>query len=175
MKKQLAILTTIFLALIILTTTACTKPPENENAEAAKAKASQSAANQNALSSAQMGTDKNVIAAPTPTVTEQPPAATPPPTNKAYPASSANADKTNSSTGAIKVGSRPEGASVMLIADDGGFAGKPQMLGVSPTTIADLAPGKYTVHLELKGYKAFQKAVEVKAGETIPVTADLQR
>jgi hypothetical protein len=77
--------------------------------------------------------------------------------------------------GAIKVGSRPAGASVLLIANEGGEAGKPQMRGTSPTTIADVAPGKYTVHLELKGYKYFQKTVEVKAGETVPVTADLQK
>jgi hypothetical protein len=81
----------------------------------------------------------------------------------------------NSSTGAIKIGSRPAGASVMLIADEGGEAGKPQLRGASPTTISDLTPGKYTVHLELKGYKYFQKAVEVKAGETVSVTAELQK
>lgn len=63
----------------------------------------------------------------------------------------------------------------MLIADEGGEAGKPQMRGTSPTIIADLTPGKYTVHLEFKGYKSFQKAVEVKAGETVPLTTNLQR
>jgi hypothetical protein len=84
-------------------------------------------------------------------------------------------NKTDSSTGSIKIGSRPPGATVLLIADEGGEAGKPQMRGTSPTTITDLVPGKYTVHLELKGYKSFQKSVEVKAGETIPVTTDLQK
>ena len=100
------------------------------------------------------------------------------PANSAPPPSTSggtNASPTNSSMGAIKIGSRPVGASVLLIADEGGEAGKPQMRGTSPTIIADLTPGKYTVHLELKGYKYFQKAVEVKAGETVPVTADLQR
>ena len=63
----------------------------------------------------------------------------------------------------------------MLIADEGGGAGKPQLRGAAPTTIPDLEPGKYTVHLELKGFKSFQKAVEVKAGETVPVVATLQR
>ncbi|MBI3651734.1 MAG: PEGA domain-containing protein [Acidobacteria bacterium] len=81
----------------------------------------------------------------------------------------------NPALGAIKIGSKPDGASVMLIADEGGEAGKPQLRGSSPTIIADLAPGKYTVHLELKGFKSFQKAVEVKAGETVTVLADLKR
>lgn len=84
-------------------------------------------------------------------------------------------NKTDPSMGAIKIGSRPSGATVLLIADEGGEAGKPQMRGTSPTLVGDLVPGKYTVHLELKGYKSFQKAVEVKAGETVSLTTDLQR
>jgi hypothetical protein len=84
-------------------------------------------------------------------------------------------NKTASSMGAIKIGSSPPGATVLLIADEGGEAGKPQLRGTSPTIISDLVPGKYTVHLELKGYKSFQKSVEVKAGETVPLTTDLRR
>ena len=78
--------------------------------------------------------------------------------------------------GSIKVGSRPMGATIMLIAEDeGGGFGRPQVRGSTPTTITDITPGKYTVHLELGGYKAFQKSIEVKADQTATVTADLKR
>ena len=78
--------------------------------------------------------------------------------------------------GGIKVGSRPMGATIMLISEDeGGGFGRPQVRGSTPTTITDITPGKYTVHLELNGYKAFQKSVEVKADQTASVTADLKR
>jgi hypothetical protein len=98
----------------------------------------------------------------------------------AKPASNSNApqntaSKTNPAMGSIKVASRPPGATILLIAAEGSEAGKPQTRGASPTTVTDLTPGKYTVFLELKGYKAFEKAVEVKAGETVPVTAELQK
>lgn len=83
--------------------------------------------------------------------------------------------KTNPALGSIKIASRPEGATVLLIAAEGSDAGKPQTRGTAPTTITDLTPGKYTVFLELKGYKAFEKAVEVKAGETVPVTTELKK
>ena len=78
--------------------------------------------------------------------------------------------------GGIKVGSRPMGATIILLSEDeGGGFGKPQVRGSTPTTITDVAPGKYTVHLELNGYKAFQKSIEVKADQTASVTADLKR
>ena len=78
--------------------------------------------------------------------------------------------------GGIKVGSRPMGATIMLISEDeGGGFGRPQVRGSTPTTITDVTPGKYTVHLELNGYKAFQKSIEVKADQTATVTADLKR
>lgn len=98
----------------------------------------------------------------------------------AKPGGNANApqtpvNKTNPAMGSIKIASRPAGATILLIAAEGSEAGKPQTRGTSPTTVSDLTPGKYTVFLELKGYKAFEKAVEVKAGETIPITADLQK
>ena len=78
--------------------------------------------------------------------------------------------------GGIKVGSRPMGATIMLISEDeGGGFGRPQVRGATPTTITDVPPGKYTVHLELSGYKAFQKSVEVKPDQVTTVTADLKR
>jgi hypothetical protein len=98
---------------------------------------------------------------------------TTPASNSNTPQSTAN--KTNPSLGSIKVGSRPPGATILLIAAEGSEAGKPQTRGTTPTTVTDLTPGKYTVFLELKGYKAFEKAVEVKAGETAPITADLKK
>ena len=75
--------------------------------------------------------------------------------------------------GGIKVGSRPMGATIILISEEEG--GRPQVRGATPTTITDVAPGKYTVHLELNGYKAFQKSIEVKPDETASVVADLKR
>ena len=78
--------------------------------------------------------------------------------------------------GGIKVGSRPMGATIILISEDeNGVSGRPQVRGSTPTTVTDITPGKYTVHLELNGYKAFQKSVDVKADETVSVTADLKR
>jgi HSP20 family molecular chaperone IbpA len=58
--------------------------------------------------------------------------------------------------------------------DEGG-ASPPQPRGVTPTTIERLSPGKYTVHLELPGYRYFQKDVEVKENATIKVRATLRR
>lgn len=83
--------------------------------------------------------------------------------------------KTNPAMGSIKVASKPAGATVLLIATEGIDAGKPQTRGASPTTVTDVTPGKYTVFLELKGYKPFEKVVEVKAGETVPIIADLKK
>jgi PEGA domain len=78
--------------------------------------------------------------------------------------------------GSIKVGTRPAGAAITLIAEaPGGGAGMPERRGTTPATIIDLAPGKYTVHLELRPYKAFQKSVEVKPDETTTVTAELTK
>jgi hypothetical protein len=77
--------------------------------------------------------------------------------------------------GSIKVGSRPVGAAILLISEGPGGAGPPERRGSTPATITDLAPGKYTVHLELSPYKPFQKSVEVKPDETTTVTAELKR
>ena len=78
-------------------------------------------------------------------------------------------------TGGIKIASTPGGATILLMATDESGASAPQPRGTTPTTLTDLSPGKYAVHLELKGYKSFQKEVEVKAGEVVPVVARMQR
>ena len=92
----------------------------------------------------------------------QPPPVQPPP-------------KATRTTGTIKVGSQPAGATVLLMLTDEGGASPPEPRGTTPTTLADLSPGKYTVHLEMRGYKAFQKEVEVKAGEVTTVVGVLKR
>jgi hypothetical protein len=93
----------------------------------------------------------------------------------APPASVTKAITPKAEVGSIKVGSRPAGATVILISEEGGGAGRPQPRGTTPTVISDVTAGKYAVHLELRGYKPFQQSVEVKAGETVSVTAVLVR
>jgi len=78
-------------------------------------------------------------------------------------------------TGDIEVKSDPPGAQVILIEVDDAGAGSPKPRGVTPTTLEDLAEGKYTVHLERPGYKSFQKNVKVVANETVKVTAKLKK
>jgi hypothetical protein len=75
--------------------------------------------------------------------------------------------------GSIKVESTPAGADVMLITEALGGASLLEPRGTTPTTITDLDPGKYTVHLEKSGYKYFQKSVEIKPGGTVTVTAKM--
>lgn len=82
-------------------------------------------------------------------------------------------DQSKPGLGSIKVGSRPTGAAILLISEEGADGGRPQLRGSTPTTVTDVVPGKYTVHLELRGYKAFQKIVEVQPDQTVTVTADL--
>jgi hypothetical protein len=77
--------------------------------------------------------------------------------------------------GTLEITSKPPGARVLLIATDEGGASEPQPRGVTPTTITHLSPGKYTVDLELTGYKYFQKKVEVKEDQTVKVTAVLSK
>lgn len=90
------------------------------------------------------------------------------------PAATASQPASQPTLGSIKIGSRPAGAAVLLISEEGG-AGQPQPRGSTPATITGLQPGKYAVHLEKPGYKAFQKSVEVKANETTSITADLKK
>ena len=81
----------------------------------------------------------------------------------------------NKDLGQIKVVSNPTGAVIMLISEDEGSTGQPRMRGSTPTVISDVEPGKYAVHLELRGFKAFQKSIEVKAGESTTVKATLKK
>ncbi len=77
--------------------------------------------------------------------------------------------------GTIKVDSQPAGAAVLLIVDEEGGAGDPQPRGVTPTVITDVVPGKYAVHLEMPGYKFFQKTVDVKPGIITSVYGKLKK
>ena len=77
--------------------------------------------------------------------------------------------------GSIEVSSTPSGARVLLVAVDEGGAGEPQARGLTPTTITDVYPGKYTVDLEKPGYKFFQKDVVVKANSSTKISANLKK
>jgi PEGA domain-containing protein len=79
------------------------------------------------------------------------------------------------SGGTIDVTSVPQGARVLLVPSDENFAGEPQSKGLTPATITDLTPGKYTVHLERPGYKFFQREVTVKDGQTVKVSGTLRK
>src|SRR5207244_71530 len=83
--------------------------------------------------------------------------------------------QTASAKGTIEVNSVPPGARVLLVSTDEAGAGEPQSKGLTPTTIAGLQPGKYTVDLEKPGYRFFQKEVTVKGGSTTKVTATLKK
>jgi hypothetical protein len=87
----------------------------------------------------------------------------------------ATGKKPDKTTGAIEVTSVPPGARVLLVPTDEAGAGEPQSKGLTPTTIEGLEPGKYTVDLEMPGYKFFQKEVVVKAGAATKVTATLKK
>ena len=73
------------------------------------------------------------------------------------------------------VNSVPPGARVLLVSTDEGGAGEPKSKGVTPTTITDLQPGKYTVDLEKPGYRFFQKEIVVKEGAVAKVNATLKK
>ena len=101
------------------------------------------------------------------------PTASPAPSSPAPPAPAAENEAT--AAGSIKVESTPAGAEVLLITEAVGGAGPPEPRGMTPTTITDLAPGTYTIHLEKPGYKFFQKSLQVKPGKTSTVTATLKK
>lgn len=77
--------------------------------------------------------------------------------------------------GSIDVKSNPPGAQVILIEEDDAGAGAPKPRGVTPTTVTGLDAGKYTVHLELPGYKFYQKNVTVEANKTVKINAILKK
>jgi hypothetical protein len=71
---------------------------------------------------------------------------------------------TTAKTGTLVVESRPTGARVLL-------NGRPA--GVTPVTIGDLAPGSYTVQLQLADFRPISTTVRVVAGERARVAASL--
>ena len=93
----------------------------------------------------------------------------------AAPQSKASSQPTSNNIGTIDVSSTPRGARVLLVSTGGDGAGEPQPKGLTPTTITGIQPGKYTVDIEMPGYRFFQKEVTVKAGATVRVTAKLKK
>ncbi len=67
-------------------------------------------------------------------------------------------------TGSLLVESRPAGATVTV-------NGSPR--GLSPLTLSGLAPGEYTVQLQLAGYRTITTTVRVVAGERARAAASL--
>jgi hypothetical protein len=70
----------------------------------------------------------------------------------------------NPTTGSISVSSTPTGANVYL---------NNEFKGLSPLTINSLAPGTYTVMLQLSGYQDWQTDTQVTAGQTSQLSATL--
>jgi hypothetical protein len=77
--------------------------------------------------------------------------------------------------GNIQVMSMPSGAGVTLLPTDESGASAPQTYGRTPVTIADLAPGTYTVQVALSGYKTFVKDMKVTPNSTLKVNAALKK
>jgi serine/threonine protein kinase len=65
----------------------------------------------------------------------------------------------------LLVESRPSGATVTI-------DGKPA--GVTPLTVASIAPGTHTIQLELAGYRSLTHTVNLKQGERLRVAASLE-
>ena len=89
-------------------------------------------------------------------------------------ANSNSSKAVGSGAGSIEVTSTPPRASVILISLDEDGA-EPEPRGFTPTTLNDIPVGKYTVNIELPGYKYFQKNIKVTEGKTIKVTAPLRK
>jgi TonB family protein len=64
-------------------------------------------------------------------------------------------------TGAVSIVTEPAGARVLV---DGAASGN------APLTVANLSPGKHAVQTERDGYDTAMREVEIKAGETLPLT-----
>ncbi|MGA9768131.1 MAG: PEGA domain-containing protein [Blastocatellia bacterium] len=78
-------------------------------------------------------------------------------------------------TGVIEVTSVPPGAGVTLIPTSEDGAGVPRSYGLTPATITDLAPGKYTVNIQKVGFGYAQKEVQVAANKTVKVSLPLRK
>ena len=68
-------------------------------------------------------------------------------------------------TGALRVESRPSGASVLL---DG------RVIGTTPLQIADLEPGPHQVRIELPGHRPWTTSTTIVAGQSVRVAASLE-
>ena len=77
--------------------------------------------------------------------------------------------------GSIEVTSVPPGAGVTLIPTSEDGAGAPRSYGLTPATITDLAPGKYTINVQKTGFGYAQKEVQVAANKTVKVTLSLKK
>jgi hypothetical protein len=79
-------------------------------------------------------------------------------------APAAATDRPGAKTGTLVVESRPTGAAVLL-------NGRPA--GTTPVTLGNLAPGSYTVQLQLADFRPISTTVRVVAGERARVAASL--
>ncbi len=70
-----------------------------------------------------------------------------------------------SENGALEISSTPAGAEVSV---DGGFVGN------TPATLK-LPPGKHTIAITADGYKAWTKELNVFAGSSVKLNADLKK
>ncbi len=77
--------------------------------------------------------------------------------------------------GSIEVTSVPPGAGVTLIRTYEDGADTPRSYGLTPATITDLAPGKYTINVQKAGFGYAQKEVEVAANKTVKVNLSLKK
>jgi len=153
MKKDPLVLTLLILIVGVIAQTACSsgstangnKPVATANSSTANSKAANS--NSSNTNSAATAANQNKATSPT----------------------------TTGNVGTIEVASTPPGARVLLVATEEDSAGEPQPKGLTPAMIGGLKPGKYTVDVEMPGYKFFQKEVEVKAGATVKVNAALRK
>jgi PEGA domain len=94
--------------------------------------------------------------------------------NAAQSQTSQTARTSQQSGGTIEVKSNPSGATIFLVSIGEDDAGAPQQYGFTPATI-NVPPGKYLVNLEVSGYRAFQKQVNVAQGKSVQVNATLKK
>ena len=63
----------------------------------------------------------------------------------------------------------------MLISRAEDSVGAPESKGTTPAMITGISPGKYTVDVEMNGYKYYQKEIVVREGATVTVNAALKK